>query len=105
VLLEVADVLHAAGGKIVEQKHLVALPEQMFGQMRTDETRTAGNQKAQMDAPSAARFDPHTPGSQLRKCSSHRAKEQTRIAQSDGCGYVLLSRKLPMSRASVPEQK
>ena len=44
---EVADVVHAAGGEIVEQHDVVAAIEQALRQMRADEAGTASNQKSQ----------------------------------------------------------
>ena len=40
---EVADIFHAAGGKIVEQNNGVAALKKALGQMRADETGTAGD--------------------------------------------------------------
>jgi hypothetical protein len=45
--LEVADVVHASGGEIVEQHDIVAAVEQALCKMRADEAGTAGNQKSQ----------------------------------------------------------
>ena len=44
---EVPDVVHAAGGKIVEQDDVVAAIEQTLRKMRADEASAAGNQKSQ----------------------------------------------------------
>jgi hypothetical protein len=44
---EVADIVHAAGGKIVEQHDVVAALEQALRKMRADEAGTAGDQKSQ----------------------------------------------------------
>ncbi len=43
ILLEVPDILHAPGGKIVHQQDLVAALKQTFRQVRTDKPRTAGD--------------------------------------------------------------
>ncbi len=40
---QVADIFHAAGGKIVEQDDGVTALKKAFGQMRADETGTAGD--------------------------------------------------------------
>ena len=40
---EVADVVHAAGGEIVEQHDAIAAIEQALGQMRADEAGAAGD--------------------------------------------------------------
>jgi hypothetical protein len=42
-----ADVVHAAGGEIVEQHDVVAAIEQALCKMRADEAGTASNQKSQ----------------------------------------------------------
>jgi hypothetical protein len=39
----VADVLHASGGKIVEEHNAVAAIEQAFGEMRADKASTASD--------------------------------------------------------------
>src|SRR5208337_3605613 len=44
--LEVPDILHAAGGKIVQQHDAFALLEQPFRQVRPDKTSAAGNEIA-----------------------------------------------------------
>jgi hypothetical protein len=46
----VADVFHAAGGEIVEQDYGVAAVKKAFSQMGSDETGTAGDQKAQFSS-------------------------------------------------------
>src|SRR5271156_6523357 len=40
---QVADVVHASGGEIVEQDDAIAAGEETFRQMRTDETSAAGD--------------------------------------------------------------
>src|SRR5208337_3039200 len=42
--LQVPDILHTSGGKIVQQHHAVALFEQPLRQVRSDETSAAGNE-------------------------------------------------------------
>ena len=44
---EMADVLHAAGGKIVEQHDLIAAIKQALRKMRADEAGAASNQESQ----------------------------------------------------------
>src|SRR5690349_7158402 len=45
--LEMANILNAARGKIVEQDHAVAAIQQPLREMRSNKTGTAGDQKAQ----------------------------------------------------------
>jgi hypothetical protein len=40
---EVADIFHAAGGKIVEHNDGITALKKAFGQMRPDETGAAGD--------------------------------------------------------------
>src|SRR5882672_12689872 len=44
ILLEVADIFHASGGKIVHQQDLVAPLQQTLRQVGTNKTRAAGNE-------------------------------------------------------------
>src|SRR5262249_12484105 len=44
---EMADIFHAAGGKIVDQNNTIAAVEEPFRQMRPDEASAASDQKAQ----------------------------------------------------------
>jgi hypothetical protein len=46
-ILEMADVVHAASGKVVEEDDAIAAIDKAFSQMGTDKTGTAGNQIAQ----------------------------------------------------------
>jgi hypothetical protein len=45
VIPETLDVIDTAGGKIVDNRHKVPLPEKIFRQMGTDKTSTASDQK------------------------------------------------------------
>jgi hypothetical protein len=47
----VADIVHAAGGKIVEQDDTIAAVKQAFRKMRANEAGAASNKESQKSSP------------------------------------------------------
>ena len=110
-ILEVFDVLHRAGGQVVEHRHLVSGAQQRVGQMRSDESGTAGYEGIHVRSgprerrahpappPRAGAADDHTAG--LEPGAGWRVVSRARDARSDRPAATTLSTRTSARQSGV----